>query len=102
VRVRHVVMWRLREDAGGVGRKEYAAFLAGELEALGGLIPGILSIEAGVDDGCPGEGFDLVLVSDFPDWDALEAYQCHPEHERVRALAAGAAASRAVVDYRVS
>ncbi|TCD47146.1 Dabb family protein [Chlorobium sp. N1] len=99
--VRHVVMWRLKEDACGMGRRACAEKLVRELEGLRDLVPGILSLEAGVDRNCPGDAHDVVLVSDFPDWAALDAYQRHPEHERVRRLIAGAAASRAVVDYEI-
>lgn len=99
--VRHVVMWRLREDACGNGRRACAEQLARELGGLRDLVPGILRIEAGVDRDCPGDGYDVVLVSDFPDWEALEAYQRHPEHERVRRLIAGAAESRSAVDYEI-
>jgi hypothetical protein len=45
--------------------------------------------------------FDLVLVTDFENKDALNKYRSHPEHQRVIELLAGINEDIAVVDYYI-
>jgi len=92
--VKHIVMWRLREEANGMGRRENALAIKGRLEGLSGKIPGLLRIEAGVADE--------VLLSEFTDMQALALYQKHPLHEAVRDFIVTAAAGRAVVDFETA
>ncbi|MBN1279738.1 MAG: Dabb family protein [Chlorobium sp.] len=99
--VKHIVMWRLKESAHGYDRAENARLFKEKLERLAGRIPGLLSIEAGIDFSCSPASYDVVLNSLFSDRSALDAYQVHPEHEAVKAFIAGASAERAVVDYEV-
>jgi len=99
VMVKHIVMWRLKENAHGYERAENAKLFREKLEGLAGRIPGLLSIEAGIDFSCSSASYDVVLYSVFSDREALDAYQVHPEHEAVKAFIVEAAAERAVVDY---
>ena len=47
--VKHIVLWKLKETAGGRSRAENAALIKKVLEELRGVIPGLLEIEVGVD-----------------------------------------------------
>ncbi|HCD35600.1 MAG TPA: Dabb family protein [Chlorobium sp.] len=100
--VKHIVMWRLREEANGMGRRENALAIKGRLEGLSGKIPGLLRIEAGVADEVSEGGYDVVLLSEFTDMQALALYQKHPLHEAVRDFIVTAAAGRAVVDFETA
>lgn len=97
--VKHIVMWRLKESAHGHDRRENAILIKEKLEGLSGRIPGLLSIEAGMDFSCTPASYDVVLYSVFSDRSALDGYQVHPEHEAVKAFIVEAAAERVVVDY---
>lgn len=90
--VRHIVMWKLRD-------KEEAPVLKQRLEAMNGRIPGLMSVQAGIDFLASGQSADLVLVADLESREALDAYQSHPEHQAVVPLIRAAAVSRTVVDY---
>ena len=46
--------------------------------------------------------FDAVLVSEFRDQAALEAYKNHPEHLKVADFVASVKLDRAVVDYEAA
>jgi len=96
--VRRIVMWRLRGDTPeqrrAAGLKVKTAF-----EALAGHIDGLRHIEVGIDISSVDYACDVVLVSDFADPAALQAYATHPEHLRVRAELGDLRIARHQVDY---
>lgn len=99
--IRHIVMWKLKEAALGAGRAENAVKLKERLEACRGIVPGILHLEAGL--AAPGleSTYDVVLVSDFADKAALDAYQVHPTHEALKQFVSAVRESRECVDYEL-
>ncbi len=99
--VKHIVMWRLREHAGGNNKAKNAAILKQKLEALGGKIPGLLKIEVGLDFSGTPDSPDVVLYSELESMDALEAYRRHPEHQAVFPFVKEITSERRVVDYEV-
>lgn len=99
--IRHIVMWKLKEAALGASRAENAVKLKERLEACRGIVPGILHLEAGL--AAPGleSTYDVVLVSDFADKAALDAYQVHPTHQALKQFVAAVRDSRECVDYEL-
>jgi quinol monooxygenase YgiN len=98
--IRHVVMWSFAEQAGGHSRAENLARIRAMLEALPAQIDGIERFEVGIDER-GGTDTHLVLVSDFRDWGALEAYKVHPAHQEVVAALGEVRDGRWVVDYEL-
>jgi hypothetical protein len=97
--IKHIVLWKVKEEADGLDRAGLAARIKADLEALAPVIPEIRSIEVGINE-LPGEqAADLALVAEFDDLDALDAYQRHPAHQQVVAFVRRAVTSRQVVDY---
>ncbi|OIO69079.1 MAG: stress responsive protein [Zetaproteobacteria bacterium CG12_big_fil_rev_8_21_14_0_65_55_1124] len=92
--VRHIVMWKLRNKAD-------AGQIKARLEALNGAIPGLISLDVGIDFLASEQSADLVLVADLESRAALDHYQTHPEHQAVVPLIREAALSRSVVDYEL-
>ena len=96
--IRHIVMWRVahstEEDRAAVCLKIAAVF-----EGLAGRIPGLRSIEVGIDISRVDYASDVVLVSEFDDRAALTAYAVHPEHLQVRAELSGLRIEARQVDY---
>lgn len=99
--VKHLVFWRLKEHALGASKAENALRLKREAEALADVVPGVLCIEMGIDIEGSSAAWDMALYSEFESREALEAYQAHPEHLKVRDLVVEATFERAVVDYEV-
>ncbi|MDD1746855.1 MAG: Dabb family protein [Methanomassiliicoccales archaeon] len=99
--IRHVVLWRLKEQAEGRSRLENAKMIKVHLEALPDLVPEIRRLEVGADVLNEGSSWDLCLIVEFDDLEALKRYQDHPEHKRVAELVALTRDQRAVVDYMV-
>jgi hypothetical protein len=97
--VRHIVMWRLSEQAHGNTAEVNARLIREKLEALSGKIPGLVMIQVGLDLSRTGSSADVVLYSEFTDMAALEGYQCHPEHEALKSFIGGATCERRLVDY---
>lgn len=97
--IRHIVMWKLKETAEGATRAENARKLKEKLEACRNIVPGIVQIDVGI--AAPGleSTYDVVLVSDFADKAALDAYQVHPTHEALKAFVGAVRETRACVDY---
>lgn len=90
--IRHIVMWKFRPGT----ETEQQQFLDG-LRSLQGMIPQLLRSEVAVNVG---EGnYDAVLVSEFRDLDALEAYKNDPRHKAVSALCKSIRMDRVAVDY---
>jgi len=96
--IRHIVMWRLRGDT-PQERVAARAKVKSAFEGLRGLIDGLTHVEIGVDVSDVDYACDVVLVSEFVDRAALEAYATHPEHLRVRQELADLRIARFQVDY---
>ncbi len=99
--VKHIVMWRLHDGPGDVGKAEKAMEIKRELEALQGKIPGLLHLEVGLDFDGSAQAADIVLYLELESREALAAYQTHPLHQAVVPLVKAAAKERVVVDYEL-
>jgi hypothetical protein len=49
----------------------------------------------------PGANFDLVLIADYEDADAVARYQAHPDHKVVAAYIGSVVAERSAVDFEI-
>lgn len=99
--IKHIVMWRLKEEALGCSKSENAQKIKDQLEALKGEVEEILDIEVGLNCIEGDQAFDVVLVSLFEDRDALDRYQVHPLHKAVGDFIGQVRSERTVVDYEV-
>lgn len=99
--IKHIVMWTLKDEAAGAGKAENARKMKQSLEALSGLIPSLTKIEVGVDVFAAAPACDVILYSEFATRADLDAYQVHPEHQKVVTFVKEVAASRSVVDYEI-
>ena len=98
--IRHVVTWKLAAE-NATERAEQAAEVARRLNALGGVVPQLLSISAGANIAYPDANCDVTLVADFASVAAIEEYQVHPAHEEVAGYIRSVVASRVAVDFEV-
>ena len=83
---------------------ERAADISGmseRLTALVGVVPGLHSIVLKPDLGLVEGHWDVVLVSEHDDNEALEAYQAHPAHQEAGAFIRSVTNDRATVDYEL-
>lgn len=89
--IRHIVMWKFKEDA------DPTEFLTG-LGALNGVIPQIRHMEihrSAVENAA----YDAVLISDFDSLEDLEIYKKDPRHVAVSGLCKAIRTARSAIDY---
>ncbi|MFM0060186.1 Dabb family protein [Paraburkholderia phytofirmans] len=98
--IRHVVMWKLRGNS-PAERDTARRLVKMSVEAMRGEIPGMLSIELGLDASGVDYACDAVLVADFESQRALEGYGTHPAHLRMKAALGDIRVARFQVDYEI-
>lgn len=99
--VRHIVMWTLKEEAGGKSAAENAAMMKTMLEGLNGRIDGLRHLEVSHTIVAADPECHIVLMSEHDDEDALNHYQAHPEHQECVSFVKSVAASRKALDYEL-
>lgn len=97
--VKHIVIWKLKEQAEGNDKATNARLVKEKLEALQGQIPGLLKIEVGIDFSDTESSGDIVLYSELESREALENYQNHPLHKAAGAFVKEVQCGRQMVDY---
>lgn len=97
--VKHIVFWKLKDEANGMSKAENAAAIKQKLEDLKGKIEGCIKLEVGFDFLHSAESADVVLYSEFESKEALDFYANHPLHKAVMPFIAEARSERRVVDY---
>ena len=97
--IRHIVLWRLAEEARGHSKQENAREVKALLEGLNGRIPGLLRLEVGLDVSATADSSDIALYSEFESREALDAYQSHPLHKEVMPMVREVRVERRVVDF---
>lgn len=96
--VKHIVFWKLKEEANGMNKEANAAVIKQKLEDLNGKIEGCLKLEVGFDFLHSPESADVVLYSEFESKEALDFYANHPLHKAVMPFIAEARSERRVID----
>ena len=81
--VKHVILWRLREDLPAEEKETVKRDIKTGLEGLFGRIHGLIYIEVIVDGRLDSSNADVMLDCTFTDEAALRAYAVHPDHVAV-------------------
>jgi hypothetical protein len=97
--IKHIVMWRLKDEAAGATKEVNALKLKDALESLTDKIQSLKAAEVGINFNPSPAAFDVVLYSEFDDEEGLQAYQNHPEHLKIVDFVGEIRTDRAVVDY---
>ena len=99
--IKHIVFWNFSENADGHSKAENMDRAEKALLALKGTIPELVEIEVGRDFNGSPAAFEMALYTVFASKEDLDAYQVHPEHEKVKQLIGSVTSGRAVVDYEI-
>ena len=97
--IRHVVTWQLT-TTDPAEKAEQSARISESLEALVGQVDGLQSLKVGTD-AVGGGNWDLALIADFDDVEAIDRYQVHPEHVAAAGYIRTVVAQRSCVDFAV-
>lgn len=99
--IKHIVMWTLRDFAGGRSKAENLSLMKAMLDKLPAKIPEIKAFEVSTDIYRSDPVGDIVLYSEFNSIEDFELYRVHPDHEAVKAFVAKIRDTRAMIDYEV-
>lgn len=97
--IKHIVMWKFKDEAEGAAKAENIAKVKALLEDLAARLDLIKSLE--VRPGLPSGSFDAVLITEFETPEDLAAYIVHPEHKKVSSFVKSVREARASVDYEI-
>ncbi len=98
--LRHIITWKLAAEDTAT-KLESSATIATALQGLVPLIPEIRSLTVASNVVSLDTNWDLVLVADYDDEEALRTYIEHPEHQRVVGIIRPLVAQRSAVDFLV-
>jgi hypothetical protein len=99
--IKHIVVWKLKPSAEGRSADRNAAEMKARLDALNGVVPGLVMLEVGIDFSRTSGSADVALYSEFTDIEALKAYQIHPDHVEAAAFVRPLCSERILIDYEV-
>ncbi len=101
--IRHIVMWKLKENAAGATLEKNAEKLKLILEGLRINIDEIKDVEVGIQITKDGgkESCDVVLICDFLTELDFNMYTRSPHHKKATDFIESVAEKRYFVDYKV-
>lgn len=98
--IKHIVFFRLKEEAEGKTKAENAQIIKAGLMSLKDKVPCLRSIEVGINvPYAPQTDYDIALTCTFDTWADLNTYATHPEHLQVAAYIGKCKTERAACDY---
>ena len=101
--IKHIVAWKLKDEADGRNKNENALLLKTKLEELQHFIGEIKSLEVGINSFNSQEGnWDIVLITEFESQEVLMKYQNHEKHLEVVQFVRKVRELRAAVDYIIN
>ncbi len=99
--VKHIVMWKLKENYLGQSKNDIAKELKFLLENLKTKISEAIEIEVGINQISSEQSYDIVLYTEFKTFETMSIYQNHPEHLKVVDYIRQVTIQRVAVDYTV-
>ena len=90
--VKHVVMWELKDKE---TKPQVAAEMKQRLEALVGVVPGLLKAEVSMGFA----GADVILYTELESREALAVYADHPAHCEVKTNVHSVICARTACDW---
>ena len=100
--IRHVCMFKFKDEADGRSKAENVAITKSMLDRLPETIKYILNSETfvGATAQKP-DNYDLNIISDFESLETLEKYKVHPDHVAVGDFMRPVRISRTCIDYEL-
>ncbi len=100
--VKHVIIWTLKDGYSFEEKEKIKAEMKESLEALNGVIPGLLELKLYTNPLPSSKNAEILLDTTFENEDALKNYAVHPQHveaanTRVRPFVEG----RSCMDYEI-
>lgn len=98
--VKHIVFFRLADEAEGKTKMENAQIIKQGLMSLLDKVPVMKFERVGINiPNAKKTDYDICLECEFASWEDVDIYQNHPEHLKVAGYIAKCRTARAAVDY---
>ena len=94
--IKHIVCWNVQNDE---NKENNMKEMRKKLTSLVGVVPGLISAEVGFNYNP--KGYDVALYSVFESKEALDGYQVHPEHLKVKEFVHSVITERTCADYEI-
>ena len=78
--VKHVILWKLKAEITGEKKAEVLKGIKENLEALKGVVPGLVEIKVNCEKVLSSSNADLMLDSTLESAEALKGHAVHPAH----------------------
>ena len=99
--IRHVVLWKFKDEEKGKTRLENMEWLREHLYALMPVIPEIKRMEIGFDIKHTDMSMDFMLLTEFDSMETLAYYANHPDHLAVSEYVRSVIETRVVLDCEI-
>ncbi|MCI9449971.1 MAG: Dabb family protein [Clostridiales bacterium] len=98
--IKHIILWKLRDDIPECERQTCREEAKRRLEGLAGKIDGMISIKV---NACPldSSNADMMLESEFVSVHALDGYQKNPLHLEAASYVRSVVSQRLCLDFEV-
>lgn len=93
---KHIVLYKLKDTSEAKTTQITRAF-----NALKGIVPQLIDLQCGKDVVQSPRSYDYALICTFNSQSDMEAYQVHPEHQKVKAFVSEQALSAISADFMV-
>lgn len=80
--VKHIILWKLKEELSADDKKKILADMKENLEGLVGKVPGLIRMNI-VINPLASSNAEVMLDSDLESEEALKGYAVHPDHVQV-------------------
>lgn len=81
--VKHIILWKLRDEIVGAEREAVLAGMKEGLEGLVGQVPGLLDVHVQIAGRIDTSNADVMLDCTLESEEALRGYAVHPAHVAV-------------------
>ena len=96
--VKHILVWKLKPELTTDEKTAALAKAKKELEALVGVVPGLLKLEVITNPLASSTG-DMLLYSELENAEALAGYQVHPAHVAAATFVRSIVCDRSCSDF---
>lgn len=100
--LKHIVMWKFKEEACEKTKEENLAIVTKGLLSLLGKVPELIAMEAGPDILRTPASYDMALICTFKNKDDMLAYQVNPEHKKVASYISLVSCDRVTADFNTA
>ncbi|MBQ4529549.1 MAG: Dabb family protein [Lachnospiraceae bacterium] len=98
--IRHIVMWNIKDEFSEAQKAEACKKMEEGFLPLKASVPNVIDLQVKTNT-IESSNRDFMLIVDFPDEEALKAYQVHPEHVKAAGYVKSVTVDRVCFDYEV-